>query len=85
MASPSSLKALSKTPYCYLLEVLFHDSLQKVYGLAVKVILRSKGWLWGRIFILEFAHISRKFRSDPENEEISAPPPYGVLIGIYLF
>jgi hypothetical protein len=46
--------------------------------------------LWGRIFILEFAYISRKFPSDPrlsfpENEEISAPPPCGFLIGIYLF
>jgi hypothetical protein len=34
---------------------------------------------WGRIFILDFAYISRKFHSDPgffpENEEIPAPPP----------
>jgi hypothetical protein len=49
------------------------------------------GWgLWGRIFILDFAYISRKFPSDPRllflvNEEISAPPPCGFLIGIYLF
>jgi len=46
--------------------------------------------LWGRIFILDFAYISRKFPSDPrpfspENEEISAPPPCGFLIGIYMF
>jgi hypothetical protein len=37
-------------------------------------------WLWDRIFILNFADISRKFASDPrifppENEEISTPPP----------
>jgi hypothetical protein len=40
--------------------------------------------------MLEFAYISRKFPSDPrlfppENEEISAPPPWGFLVGIYLF
>jgi hypothetical protein len=40
------------------------------------------------IFILGFAYISRKFPSDPrlffpENEEISAPPPCGFLMGIY--
>ena len=34
---------------------------------------------WGRIFILVFAYISRKFPSDPgfvflKNEEISGPP-----------
>jgi hypothetical protein len=36
------------------------------------------------------AYISRKFPSDPrlfspENEEISTPPPCGLLIGIYIF
>jgi hypothetical protein len=41
-------------------------------------------------FILDFAYVSRKFPSDPgffcrENEEISAPPPCGLLIGIYKF
>ena len=45
---------------------------------------------WGRIFILDFAYISRNFPSDPrlfssENEEISTPPPWGLSIGIYLF
>jgi hypothetical protein len=45
----------------------------------------SRGQLWGRIFILDFAYISRKFPSDPrlfppENEEISTPPPCGFLI-----
>jgi len=38
---------------------------------------------------LHFAYISRKFLFDPmlfaENEEISAPPPRGFLIGIYKF
>jgi hypothetical protein len=47
-------------------------------------------WILGRIFILGFAYISRKFPGDPrlfpsENEEISTPPPFGLLIGIYLF
>jgi hypothetical protein len=42
------------------------------------------------MLILDFAYISRKFPSDPRlfsaaNEEISAPPPRGFLIGIYLF
>jgi hypothetical protein len=42
------------------------------------------------MFILDFAGISRKFPSDPrlffpENEEISAPPLRGFLIGIYKF
>jgi hypothetical protein len=37
--------------------------------------------MWGQIFILDFAYISRKFPSDPrlfspESEEISTPPPY---------
>jgi hypothetical protein len=45
--------------------------------------------LWGQIFILDVADISRKFPSDPgffpENEEISTPPPCGFLIGIYIF
>jgi hypothetical protein len=44
---------------------------------------------WGRIVILAFANISREFPSNPwlfpENEEISAPPLCGVLIGIYKF
>jgi hypothetical protein len=44
----------------------------------------------GQILILDFAYISREFASDlklfsTENEEISAPPPCGLLIGIYLF
>ena len=39
---------------------------------------------------LHFAHVSGKFPShprlfSPENKEISAPPPCGFLIGIYLF
>jgi len=47
-------------------------------------------WILGRIFILGFAYISRKFPGDPrlfslKNKEISAPPPCGLLIGIYLF
>jgi hypothetical protein len=47
------------------------------------------GMLWDQIFILDSAYISRKFSSDPrlfspENEEISTPPPCGLLIGIYL-
>jgi hypothetical protein len=41
------------------------------------------------MFILDFAYISRSFLLTPsffhENEEISAPPPCGLLIGIYLF
>ncbi len=41
----------------------------------------SRAEVWGRIFILNFAYISRKFTS----EGISAPPPYGFFIGIYLF
>jgi hypothetical protein len=45
--------------------------------------------LWGRIFILDFAYISRNFLSHPSlfpgNEEISAPPPCKFLIGIYKF
>jgi hypothetical protein len=45
--------------------------------------------LWGRIFILDFAYISRKFPFDPRlfswKEEISTPPPCGLLIGIYIF
>jgi hypothetical protein len=46
---------------------------------------------WGQFFFLEFAYISRKFLFSPpgffssKNEEISAPPPCGFLIGIYLF
>ena len=44
--------------------------------------------LWGRIFILDVAYISRKFASGSrlsplENEEISTPP-CGVLIEIYI-
>ena len=40
--------------------------------------------LWGRIFILDLAYISRKFPTDPrlfspENEEISTPPPRGFI------
>jgi hypothetical protein len=47
-------------------------------------------WFWGRIFILDFGYISRKFPADPrlsfpESEEKSTPPPCGFLIGIYLF
>jgi hypothetical protein len=46
--------------------------------------------LWGRIFTLGFAYISRTSLSyprlfSPENEELSTPPPCGFLIGIYLF
>jgi hypothetical protein len=41
------------------------------------------------MLIVDFGYISRKSYSDPyffpENEEISAPPPWGFLIGIYKF
>jgi len=49
-----------------------------------------QGRRWGRIFILDSVYVSQKSPSDPrlifpENKEISAPPPCGFLIGIYLF
>jgi len=56
-----------------------------VHGISGKCVGR-----WGQTFFFDFAYISRKFPSDPrlfssKNEEISAPPPCGFLIGIYLF